>query len=69
MGNSPKTQPRLSGVRNERVANTREEPIVVPVIVVLVHVHLALVIPAVERRVAMCEIPSMAPPVDNLRAE
>ena len=34
----------------KRVANTREPPVVVPVIVVLVHVDVALVIvPTVER--------------------
>jgi len=32
----------------KRVATAREQPIVIPVIVVAVHVHIALVVPPVE---------------------
>ena len=35
--------------RNERVAKASEPPVVVPVVVVAVDVHVALVIPPVER--------------------
>lgn len=35
----------------KRVAETSKPPVVIPVIVVLVHVHVALAIPPVEIRV------------------
>ena len=41
-------QPSKPG-RNERVAKASEPPVVVPVVVIAVDVHVALVIPPVER--------------------
>ena len=32
----------------KRVSDARERPVIVPVVVVAVHVHVALVVPAVE---------------------
>ena len=40
--------PRTGGGEMKRVATAREQPIVIPVIVVAVHVHIALVVPPVE---------------------
>ncbi len=37
--------------KKERVADTGEPPVVVPIVVVAVNVHLALIVPAVEDRV------------------
>ena len=34
----------------KRVSDAREPPVVIPVVVVLVHVHVLLVVPAVEGR-------------------
>lgn len=42
----------------KRVANAREPPVVVPVVVVAVDVHLALVVPTVERGVALYGVSS-----------
>jgi len=47
----------------KRVADTAEEPVVIPVIVVAVDVHVALVIPLVERG-DMCGTPSVPLPID-----
>ena len=37
----------------KRVADTREPPVVIPVVVVAVDVHLALIVPTVEIRIAI----------------
>ncbi len=39
----------------KRVANTGKPPVIVPVVVVAIDVHLALVIPAVEIRIAIVQ--------------
>jgi hypothetical protein len=50
----------------KRVATHREPPVVVPVIIVLVDVHLALAIPAIEDRVAnLYEEASVPPPIET----
>ena len=56
----------LYGVEEERkrVAEASEEPVVVPVVVVAVHVHPAVIVPAVERRVAVCKMPSAPPSLE-----
>ena len=43
----------------KRVAEASDPPVVIPVIVVAVDVHVALVVPPVERGVAMCDKPSI----------
>lgn len=47
----------------KRVAHTGKPPIVIPVIVVAVDVHLALVIPVVERG-EMYKVPSRSLPIE-----
>ena len=49
----------------KRLADAGEQPVVVPVVVVAVDVHVALVVPTVERG-EMCRIPSMSPPLEIL---
>ena len=49
----------------KRVATPGEPIVAVPVAVIAVDVHLALVIPAVERSVAMYRIPSIPPSLEN----
>ena len=44
--------------------DTRQEPVVIPVVVVAVAVHVPLVVPAVERQVAMYEAPPVPPPFE-----
>lgn len=39
----------------KRVTTPREPPVVIPVVVVAVHVHIALAVVPVEGRVALCE--------------
>ena len=57
-------QPSRPG-RNERVANTAEPPVVVPVVVVAVDVHVALIIvPPIERD-ELYKMPSSPPPLEN----
>lgn len=46
----------------KRFAKAREPPVVVPVVVVAVDVHVALVVPAVEGR--SYEVPSVTPPLE-----
>ena len=47
------------------VANTTEPPIVIPIIVVLVDIHVTLVIPCVKGLVAeMYEVPPASPPIE-----
>ena len=41
----------------KRVADTRKPPVVVPVVVVAVHVHVAVIVPEVERG-KLCRISS-----------
>ena len=48
----------------KRVANTGEPPVVVPVVVVAVDVHLALVVPTVERGVALYKVSSVPLPLE-----
>jgi hypothetical protein len=48
----------------KRVAHAREPPIVVPVVVVAVDVHVALAIPPVERGESYAA-PSWPPPVER----
>ena len=50
----------------EQVAEASEPPVVVPVVVVAVDVHVALVIPPVERG-EVCTVPSLALPVECSR--
>ncbi|MFA6407851.1 MAG: hypothetical protein WCW36_00010 [Candidatus Paceibacterota bacterium] len=45
---------------------TGKEPIVVPVVVVAIAIHVPLVVPAVEREVAMCGVPSISLPIEAL---
>nr|QBM02523.1 hypothetical protein [uncultured archaeon] len=49
----------------KRLADASEPPVVVPVVVALVDVHVALVVPTVERG-EVCKIPSMTPPLEIL---
>ena len=52
-GQSGQVPSRESNGRSRRfIRDTPERPVVVPVVVIAVHVHVALVIPAVERGVA-----------------
>ena len=55
--------PRYLGIM-PRVANTGEPPVVVPVVVVAVDVHLALVVPTVERGVALYGVSSISLPLE-----
>jgi hypothetical protein len=48
----------------KKVANTGEPPVVVPVVVVAVDVHLALVVEAVERGVALYGVSSVPLPLE-----
>ena len=48
----------------KRVANARKPPVVVPVVVVAVDVHLALVVPTVERGVALYGVSSFSLPLE-----
>lgn len=50
------------------VANTGEPPVVVPVVVVAVDVHLALVVPTVERGVALYGVSSISLPLEYSRS-
>jgi hypothetical protein len=47
----------------KRAANARKPPVVVPVVVVAVDVHLALVVPVVERG-EMYRVPSVPLPIE-----
>jgi len=49
----------------KRVAKPREPPIVVPVVVVAIDVHLALVVPVVEHG-ELYKMPSVPPPLEFL---
>jgi len=51
----------------KRVADARKPPVVVPVVVVAVHKHLALVIPTVERGVALYKVSSAPLPLECSR--
>jgi hypothetical protein len=58
---------REIGRETKRVAEHREPPVVIPVILVLVHVHFALAVPAIEVRIAdLYEIASIPPPHKTL---
>ena len=50
----------------KRVVKAGEPPVVVPIVVVAVDVHLALVVPAVERGVALYRESSVPPPLEIL---
>ena len=50
--------------RNERLSDARKPIVPIPPVVVPVDVHLALVVVAVEDRVAMCGKPSISPLLD-----
>ena len=52
----------LRGREMKRVADTGEQPIVVPVVVVAVDVHLALVVPTIERGIALYRVSSRSLP-------
>jgi hypothetical protein len=53
----------------KRVATHRKPPVVIPVIVVLVDIHLVLVVPAIEDRVAeKYRVASMPPPHETLES-
>jgi hypothetical protein len=47
----------------KRIANTSEEPIVIPVVVVLIHIEVPLVTVAVEDSV-LYKVASVAPPFE-----
>ena len=51
----------------KRVAHPRKPPVVVPVVVVPVNIHLALVVPTIEGR--MYKMPSIPSPFEILRIE
>jgi hypothetical protein len=51
----------------KRVAQTSEPPVVVPVVVVTVDVHIALIVPAVEG-LELYEVPSVPPSIESLAA-
>ncbi len=51
--------------RNERVAKTSEPPVVIPVVVVAVDIHITVIVPTVESR-KLYRMPSMPPPLENL---
>ena len=57
---TPQPKPR----EMKRVANARKPPVVVPVVVVAVDVHLALVVPTVERGVILYEVSSISLPLE-----
>ncbi len=59
--------PHASGGEMKKVADTAEPPIVVPVVVVAVHVHVALVVPAIEAR-ELCKVPSVPLPLEYSRS-
>ena len=44
--------------------DTGKKPVVVPIVVVAIAVHVPLVVPAVERQVAMCKAPSIPPSLE-----
>jgi hypothetical protein len=44
--------------------DTGQEPIVVPIIVVAIAVHVPLAVPAIERQIAMYGAPSVPPPIE-----
>lgn len=46
----------------KRVATARKPPVVVPIVVVPIDVHVTLVVPAVEG--GLCGVPSVPPPVE-----
>ena len=48
----------------KRVAHASKPPVVVPVVVVAVDVHLALVVPTVERGVALYGVSSISLPLE-----
>ena len=50
----------------KRFADAREPPIVVPVVVIAIDVHVALVVPAVERG-ELCRVPPISPPLEYSR--
>lgn len=62
-----KTAPRgMRGADMKRVADTGEKPVVVPIVVVAVDVHVTLVVvPAIEG--GLCEVPSVPPPLEYSR--
>ena len=47
----------------KRLADTREPPVVVPVVVVAVHIHIALAVPPIERGES-CDKPSKPLPFE-----
>ena len=49
----------------KKVANASKPPVVVPVVVVAVDIHLALVIPTVECGVALYRVSSASPPLEH----
>ena len=68
--NEAKLNPADAGREMKRVAGSRnagKEPVVVPVVVVAVAVHVALVVPAIERQAAMYEAPPIPPPFEYSR--
>jgi hypothetical protein len=48
----------------KRVADAREPPIVIPVVVVAVAIHVALAVPPVEREVTAYGAPSVPLPIE-----
>ena len=64
---SKENQVTESRVLLARSRNAGKEPIVVPVVVVAIAIHVALVVPTVERQVAMCGTPSVPPPFEYSR--
>ena len=45
-------------------ANAHEPPVVIPVVVVTVDIHVALTIPTVQRGVALYKVSSTSPPLE-----
>ena len=58
-----KLPPDREGVNPQEVAATSEPPVVIPVVVVAVAIHVALVVIPVERD-EMCNLPSFPPPFE-----
>lgn len=67
MDNSQNKTPRTESWRKKRVATPSKPPVVIPIIVVPIDVHIALVIPPVEGD-EMYRRSSISPPPDYSRS-
>jgi len=63
-GYGPLNKTPLCSGEIKRVADAGEPPVVIPVVVVAVDVHVALVVPPVERGIALCKASPLSPPLE-----